>query len=66
VITRDLAFAAIGLGILIGAIAAGVSWFLVNRRPAVSGLRFTPRLLVLHGAGAGLTLLLVTLITARI
>ena len=66
VITRDLVFATIGLGILLGAIAAGVSWFVVNRRPAASGLRFTPRLLVLHGAGAGLTLLLVALITARV
>ena len=65
-ITRDLVFAATGLGILLGAIAAGMSWFLVNRRSAASGLRFTPRLLVLHGAGAGLTLLLVALITARV
>ena len=66
VITRDLVFASIGLGILLGAIAAGVSWFVVNRRSPSSGLRFTPRLLVLHGVGAGLTLLLVALITARV
>jgi hypothetical protein len=66
VITRDLVFASIGLGILLGAIAAGVSWFVVNRRSSSSGLRFTPRLLVLHGVGAGLTLLLVALITARV
>ena len=66
VITRDLVFASIGLGILLGAIAAGVSWFVVNRRSPSSGLRFTPRLLVLHGVGAGLTLLLAALITARV
>jgi hypothetical protein len=66
VITRDLLFAAIGLGIVLGAIAAGVSWFIVNRRSAASSLRFTPRLLVLHGLGAGLTLLLVALVTARV
>lgn len=32
VVSRDRLFAAIGLGILLGAIAAGVSWFTVNRR----------------------------------
>jgi hypothetical protein len=34
VITRDRTFAAIGLGVLLGAICAGVSWFTVNRREA--------------------------------
>jgi hypothetical protein len=34
VITRDQTFAAIGLGIVFGAICAGLSWFTVNRRDA--------------------------------
>jgi hypothetical protein len=34
VISRDRLFAAIGLGILLGAICAGVSWYLVNTRDA--------------------------------
>jgi hypothetical protein len=33
-ITRDQTFAAIGLGIVLGAICAGLSWFTVNRRDA--------------------------------
>jgi hypothetical protein len=68
VISRDRVFEAIGLGILLGAIAAGVSWFLVNKRdaPAGAALRFSPRVLLLHTAGAALTLLLVALITARV
>jgi len=68
VISRDRLFATIGLGILLGAIAAGVSWFLVNKRgtPASGALRFTPRVLLLHTVGAALTLLLVALIVARV
>lgn len=34
VVSRDRLFAAIGLGILLGAICAGVSWYLVNARDA--------------------------------
>jgi hypothetical protein len=34
VISRDRVMLAIGLGILLGAIAAGLSWFTVNRRAA--------------------------------
>ena len=70
VMSRDRIFAAIGLGILLGAICAGLSWFTANDRAARSGrpyaLRLSPRLLVLHGAGAALTLLLTALIAARV
>lgn len=85
VVSRDRLFAAIGLGILLGAIAAGVSWFTVNRRDrqrleaADQGeqdpgdeprrgapLLASPRLLLLHAAGAVLTVLFVALIAARV
>lgn len=69
-LTGDRIFAAIGLGILLGAICAGVSWFTVNKRAVRRGradaLILSPRLLLLHGAGAALTLLLTALITARV
>ena len=68
-LTGDRIFAAIGLGILLGAICAGVSWLTVNKRAVRRGradaLILSPRLLLLHGAGAALTLLLTALITAR-
>jgi hypothetical protein len=68
-LTGDRIFAAIGFGILLGAICAGVSWFTVNKRAVRHGradaLILSPRLLLLHGAGAALTLLLTALITAR-
>jgi hypothetical protein len=91
VISRDRLMLAIGLGILLGAIAAGLSWFTVNTRAAkraladgadeASGadqasdteedlktapLSFTPLVLILHTAGAALTLLFVALIVARV
>jgi len=69
-LTGDRIFAAIGFGILLGAICAGVSWFTVNKRAVRRGradaLVLSPRLLLLHGAGAALTLLLTALITARV
>ena len=67
VFSRDRLFAAIGLGVLLGAVCAGLSWALVNARGAnrPGALSFTPRLLILHGAGAALTLLLTVLIAAR-
>ena len=83
VVSRDRLFLAIGLGIMLGAIAAGLSWFTVNRRgvrraaaaeaagqPGVEDPRFapqtfSPRVLILHGAGAAVTLLIVALITVR-
>ena len=69
-LTGDRIFAAIGFGILLGAICAGVSWFTANKRAVRRGradaLVLSPRLLLLHGAGAALTLLLTALITARV
>jgi hypothetical protein len=76
VLTRDRTFAAIGFGVLLGAIGAGLTWFAGNARAtrrAAAGqaaepgerLSFTPRLLILHGVGAALTLLLVALTVAR-
>jgi hypothetical protein len=69
VLSRDRVFAAIGLGIVLGAICAGLSWFTANRRAVAAGRRdalsLSPRLLILHGAGAALTLLFAALIVAR-
>ena len=69
VLTRDRVFAAIGFGIVLGAICAGLSWFTANkravRRGQASALVLSPRLLLLHGACAALTLLLTALIVAR-
>jgi hypothetical protein len=83
VVSRDRLFLAIGLGILLGAIAAGLSWFTVNTRavkraaaaeaagepgiedPRFAPQTFSPRVLILHGAGAALTLLIAALITVR-
>jgi hypothetical protein len=84
VISRDRIMLTIGLGIVLGAIAAGVSWFTVNTRAAkrakaeaaaddsgdedltTAPLSFTPLVLILHTAGAALTLLFVVLIFARV
>jgi hypothetical protein len=69
-LTGDRVFGAIGFGILLGTICAGVSWFIANKRAVKRGqadaLVLSPRLLLLHGAGAALTLLLTALITARV
>ena len=83
VVGRDRLFLAIGLGIMLGAIAAGLSWFTVNTRavkraaaaeaagqpgiedPRFAPQTFSPRVLILHGAGAALTLLIAALITVR-
>jgi hypothetical protein len=84
VVSRDRLFLAIGLGILLGTIAAGLSWFTVNTRavkrvaaaeaagqpgledPRFAPHTFSPRVLILHGAGAALTLLIAALITVRV
>jgi hypothetical protein len=70
VLSRDRTFAAIGFGVLLGAIAAGLTWFAGNTRAARRGqgdaLSFPPRLLILHAVGAALTLLFVALIAARV
>jgi hypothetical protein len=83
-VSRDRLFLAIGLGIMLGAIGAGVSWFTANRRgvkraaaaeaagePGVEDPRFapqtfSPRVLILHGAGAALTLLIAVLIISGV
>jgi hypothetical protein len=84
VVSRDRLFLAISLGILLGAIGAGATWFTVNGRavrrvaaaeaagrPGVEDPRFaphtfSPRVLIAHGAGAALTLLIAALITVRV
>jgi hypothetical protein len=84
VVSRDRLFLAISLGILLGAIGAGLSWFTVNSRavkrvaaaeaagrPGVEDPRFaphtfSPRVLIAHGTGAALTLLIAALITVRV
>jgi hypothetical protein len=67
---HDRIFAVIGLGIILGAVAAGVSWAVSNSRSAKRGdgyaLSFSGRVLAFHVAGAALTLLLVALITAGV
>jgi hypothetical protein len=87
-LSRDRVFAAIGTGILLGAICAGLSWAVGNARAAkreraaesaghggsaadatgerMPALLFSRRLMILHGAGAALTLLLAALIAARV
>ena len=81
VVSRDRLFAVIGLGVLLGAICAGLSWFTVNtraaRRAAAAGTDLsaaapgtaplTPptRVLALHAAGATLTLVFAVLIAVR-
>jgi hypothetical protein len=78
VVSRDRLFAAIGLGVLLGAICAGASWFAANTRAAkrraadpsaidrgAGPLSASPRLLILHALGATLTLLFAVLIAVR-
>ena len=78
VVSRDRLFAVIGLGILLGAICAGVSLFTVNTRAArraaadadsapagPAPLTASPVVLTLHAIGATLTLLFAVLIAVR-
>ena len=80
VVSRDRLFAVIGLGILLGAICAGVSLFTVNIRaarrraadadsappaPGTAPLTASPLVLTLHAIGATLTLLFAVLIAVR-
>lgn len=70
-LVRNNVFGAIAFGVLLGAIAAGVSWAVTNARAAKredggDALSFAPRVLILHVTGAALTLLLAALITARV
>jgi hypothetical protein len=80
VVSRDRPFAVIGLGILLGAICAGVSLFTVNTRaakrlaanpdaaptaPGTAPLIASPVVLTLHAIGATLTLLFAILIAVH-
>jgi multisubunit Na+/H+ antiporter MnhC subunit len=80
VVSRDRLFAVIGLGILLGAICAGVSLFTVNTRaarraaagadsappaPGTAPLIASSLVLTLHAIGATLTLLFAVLIAVR-
>jgi hypothetical protein len=83
-VSRDRIFLLISLGILLGTICAGLTWFTANSRavkrvaaaeaagqPGLEDPRFaphtySPRVLILHGTGAALTLLIAALITARV
>ncbi len=81
VVSRDRLFAVIGLGILLGAICAGVSLFTANTRAAkrlaanpgavptalgTAPLTASPVVLALHGIGATLTLLFAILIAVHV
>jgi hypothetical protein len=69
-LVRNDLFGVIGFGVMLGAIAAGVSWAWSNARAAKRGdtdaLSFSPRVLIFHIGGATLTLLLAALITAKV
>ncbi|HEX6452255.1 MAG TPA: hypothetical protein VF060_22700 [Trebonia sp.] len=69
-LVHDRILGAIALGIMLGAIAAGITWAVSNGRAAKredgDALVFSGRVLVFHVAGAALTLLLAALITARV
>jgi hypothetical protein len=80
VVSRDRLFAVIGLGILLGAICAGVTLFTVNTRAArraaaaeaenrapagAAPLTASPLVLIVHAIGATLTLLFAVLIVVR-
>ena len=80
VVSRERLFAVIGLGVLLGAICAGLSWYYMNNRdakraaaaePGTAGngrsrLAASPRVLILHGTGAALTLLIAVLIAVGV
>jgi hypothetical protein len=80
VVSRERLFAVIGLGVLLGAICAGLSWYFMNNRdakraaaaePGTAGngrsrLAASPRVLILHGTGAALTLLIAVLIAVGV
>jgi len=77
VVSRDRVYAEVGLGVLLGAICAGVSWFIANTRaakraaatetaaPGPAPLAPSPRVLTVHAIGAALTLLFAVLIAVR-
>lgn len=64
-LVRNDILGVIAFGIVLGAIAAGLSWAAGNARVAKQGgdaLSFSPRALIMHVSGAALTLLLASLI----
>lgn len=66
---HDRIFGAIALGVMLGAIVAGLSWTLSNaravRKADGNALSFSGRVLAFHVAGAALTLVLAAVITVR-
>jgi len=76
VISRKEMFLLIGLGVLLGTIAAGISWHLANTRDVkrvaageeISHAALVPsnRVLTVHAVGAGLTLLVALLIVFHV
>jgi hypothetical protein len=81
VVSRKTLFAEIGLGVLLGAICAGLSWFIINTRaakrlaasntdlsttaPGTAPITASARVLTLHAIGATLTLLFAILIAVH-
>jgi hypothetical protein len=71
-LTRTWILGAVAVGVGLGAVAAGLSWAVVNARaarrevPDQYAMAFTPRLLLLHGLGAAVTILVAALIVARV
>ena len=81
IVSHDERYAEIGLGVLLGAISAGVSWFIANTRaakrvaagdaapvttpPGAAPLTASSRALTLHALGAALTLLFAILIAVH-
>ena len=71
-LTHNRILAVIAFGVLVVTVCAGLSWFVGNAREARrrpqddSAPSFSPRLVVLHGAGAALIFLLAGLVAARL
>jgi len=81
IVSHDERYAEIGLGVLLGAISAGVSWFIANTRaakraavgdaapattpPGAAPLTASSLVLTLHALGAALTLLFAILIAVH-
>ncbi len=72
VMSRDWVLGAIALGVGVGAVAAGLTWAVVNVRaarrqpPDPHAMSFSPRLLVMHATGAAVTIALAALIVAKV
>jgi len=72
VMSRAWILGVIALGIGVGAVAAGLTWAIVNMRaarrqpPDPHAMSFSPRVLAIHATGAAVTILLAALIVARV